>query len=211
MSRGRFITIEGIEGVGKSSNLGFVCELLEQAGHDVVTTREPGGTPLAEQVRQVVLDSDDDVPALTELMLMFSARSAHVEQLIRPALATGRWVVCDRFTDSTLAYQGGGRGLDVALIRRLADAVHGDLWPDLTLLLDAPVATGLARASRRSRPDRFEREDVAFFERVRAGYLALATAEPARVRVIDADQPLAEVRDSIAAELAPLLQAPCQR
>lgn len=205
MNRGRFITIEGIEGVGKSTNLEFVREQVAAAGHEVVVTREPGGTPLAEQVRQVVLDAEGEVPPLTELMLMFTARSAHVAQLIRPALEAGRWVVCDRYTDATMAYQGGGRGLDETLIRRLADAVHGDLWPDLTLLLDAPVEIGLGRAARRSAPDRFERETVAFFERVRARYHALAAAEPGRIRVIDAAAPLAAVRAAIDDALRPLL------
>lgn len=205
MRRGRFVTIEGIEGVGKSSNLDYLQRRLARAGHDVVVTREPGGTPLAEQVRQVVLDAQGEVPPLTELMLMFTARSAHVAQLIRPAIESGRWVVCDRFTDATLAYQGGGRGIDDDLIRRLADAVHGDLWPDLTLLLDAPVEVGLARAARRSVPDRFERETVEFFERVRARYLAQAREEPDRIRVIDAGGPLQAVREALDQALQPLL------
>lgn len=206
MKPGRFISIEGIEGVGKSTNLRFVRDLVEDAGHEVVVTREPGGTPLAEQIRAVVLDPASELPPLTELLLMFTARSAHVAELIRPAIEAGRWVICDRFTDATLAYQGGGRGLDPVWIQTLAGFVHGDLWPDLTLLLDAPVRLGLSRAAQRSSPDRFELEALAFFERVRGAYLALAEREPMRVRVIDASEPLATVQSRIASELGPILE-----
>lgn len=201
MTRGRFITVEGIEGVGKSSNLAFIAGLLEDAGHEVVVTREPGGTPLAEQIREIVLEPAAEIPPLTELLLVFAARSAHVEHKIRPAVERGAWVLCDRFTDATLAYQGGGRGIDDKLIYSLAAAVHGDLWPDLTLLLDAPTAVGLARASRRSALDRFEQEQADFFERVRQRYLDVARSHPVRIRRIDATAELPQVQSEIAGVL----------
>lgn len=155
MTRGRFITVEGIEGVGKTSNMEFIRTLLEDRGHEVVVTREPGGTALAEQIREIVLEPAAEIPPLTELLLVFAARSTHVQQKIRPAVERGQWVLCDRFTDATLAYQGGGRGIDEQLIYQLAAAVHGELWPDLTLLLDAPVSVGLNRAANRAALDRF--------------------------------------------------------
>jgi dTMP kinase len=207
VTRGGFITLEGIEGAGKSTQLGVVRAILERAGHEVLVTREPGGTPLAERIRELVLlPGREAVPPLAELLLMFAARAEHVASRIRPALERGVWVVCDRFTDATLAYQGGGRGVPVTLIRTLADAIHGDLWPDLTLLLDVAPDVGLARASRRGGADRFEQEDLVFFERVRAAYLALATAEPARLAVIDAAQPAATVSAAIETRLMALLQ-----
>ncbi len=206
MNRGCFITIEGIEGVGKSTNMRFVRDCLERAGHDVVVTRQPGGTPLAEDIRDIVLRTAMELPALTEMLLMFAARSVTVDTVIRPAVEAGRWVLCDRFTDATLAYQGHGRGVDAGAIRAVADVVHGDLWPDLTLLLDAPVETGLRRAADRSEPDRFEREELAFFERVRNGYLELARAEPDRIEVIDASQPLSRVESDLSAVLARFLE-----
>ncbi len=207
MSRGRFVTLEGIEGAGKSTVARFACGWLQRAGHTVCATREPGGTPLAERVRQVVLDRGPEaVSPVTETLLMFAARSLHVQNVIVPALARGEWVVCDRFTDATRAYQGGGRGVDAALIDTLARVVHDGLVPDCTLLLDLPVAAGLSRA--RARPgaerDRFETEEAAFFEKVRAGYLELARAEPRRVRIIDATLPLAEVERCVAEILAGL-------
>jgi len=207
MSRGRFITLEGIEGAGKSTVARLVCGWLERAGVSVRATREPGGTPLAERVRQIALErGDEPLTPVTETLLMFAARALHVEGVIRPALASGAWVVCDRFTDATRAYQGSGRGVDAALIEGLARAVHGDLVPDCTLLLDLPVATGLARARARAcaHPDRFEAETQAFFERVRAGYLALARAEPQRFRIIDAAAPLELVEQRVGAILAAL-------
>jgi dTMP kinase len=172
-------------------------------------TREPGGTPLAERVRQIVLErGSEHLPPAAETLLMFAARSIHLENLIRPALALGEWVVCDRFTDATRAYQGRGRGLDGAWIEELARVVHGNLRPDCTLLLDLPVAVGLARA--RSRPgatqDRFEVEAEAFFERVRAGYLELAGREPQRIRVVDASRPLPEVERQVVAVLETLVE-----
>ena len=147
MERGRFITFEGIEGVGKSTNIAAFVERLEAAGHKVLTTREPGGTPFAENIREILVTrSDEPVPEIAELLLMFAARSFNVENVIIPALDAGTWVVCDRFTDSSRAYQGGGRGLPMETVDRLADWVHGDTWPDLTILLDAPVEIGMARA-----------------------------------------------------------------
>jgi dTMP kinase len=200
MSAGRFITLEGIEGAGKSTVAKLACGWLEARGLTVRLTREPGGTPLAERVRQIVLErGEEPLSAATETLLMFAARALHVEQVIVPALARGEWVVCDRFTDATRAYQGSGRGVDRGLIDALAHAVHPGLVPDCTLLLDLSVTAGLARARSRagSHADRFEDETAAFFERVRAGYLALAAAEPQRVRVIDAAQPLPAVEQQV--------------
>src|SRR5210317_1373365 len=174
MERGKFITVEGIEGVGKSTNIAVLVERIEAAGHHVLTTREPGGTPFAEDIRDILMNrSDEPVPEIAELLLFFAARSFNVNNVIVPALEAGTWVVCDRFTDSSRAYQGGGRGLPQEDIDRLADWVHGDLRPDLTILLDAPVETGMSRAGRRSAPDRFEIEQSEFFMRVRATYLQL--------------------------------------
>jgi dTMP kinase len=207
MSRGRFLTLEGIEGAGKSTVAEMTRAWLARAGHAVCLTREPGGTPLAERLRQMVLErGQESVSPLTETLVMFAARAQHLAGLIRPALGRGEWVVCDRFTDATRAYQGNGRGVDRALIETLAQAVHGDLVPDCTLLLDLPVEQGLARARARSghASDRFEAETLAFFERVRAGYLALARAEPHRFRVIDATKPLAEVERRVTGVLAQL-------
>jgi dTMP kinase len=161
----------------------------------VLTTREPGGTPLAEDIREILMNrGEEPVPEIAELLLMFAARSFNVNNVIRPALEAGKWVVCDRFTDSTRAYQGGGRGIPIETIDRIASWVHGDTWPDLTILLDAPVDVGLARAGKRSEPDRIEREQHAFFERVRDGYLDIARGEPARVAVIDATRDIDSVR-----------------
>ena len=185
--RGTFITIEGVEGAGKSTVMNRIAAWLEQHSHRVVRTREPGGTELAEAIRDILLDRHNkDLAGLTELLLMFAARAQHLEQLIRPALERGDTVLCDRFTDATWAYQGGGRGLPAAQIAALEELVHGDLQPDLTLLLDLPVRDGLARASRRSASDRFESESVAFFERVRQNYLERAAANQQRFVVIDA-------------------------
>jgi len=188
MKRGRFITLEGGEGAGKSTQLQTVAACLTAAGIPFLTTREPGGTPRAEAIRGLLLSPGEAEPMAseTELLLMFAARAQHVKQRIAPALAAGTWVLCDRFTDATRAYQGGGRGLDLSQIEALAAWVHGDCWPDLTLLLDVPAAQGLARAAKRSAKDRIEQETLAFFERVRAHYLAQAAAEPTRFRVIDA-------------------------
>lgn len=195
---GRFITLEGIEGVGKSTNLQFVESLLRSAGHDVVVTREPGGTPLAEQLRDVVLHHEDEsVPGLAELLIMFAGRCLHLENRIRPALAAGSWVLCDRFTDATFAYQGGGRGQPAARILALEEWVQQGLQPDLTLLLDADPEIGLARAGARSERDRFERERFDFFRRVRESYLERAARFPDRIALVDAGKPLPEVQEDI--------------
>jgi dTMP kinase len=198
MTTGRFITVEGIEGAGKSSCMGLLQSAIEAAGLTLLTTREPGGTPLGETLRELLLGQRHDGMADdTELLLMFAARAEHLHAKILPALQAGHWVLCDRFTDATFAYQGFGRGISRERIRVLERWVQRDRRPDLTLLLDVPVALGLDRAGKRSAPDRFERETLAFFERVREGYLAMADAEPARFRVIDASRPLADVQQSI--------------
>ena len=209
MTQGRFITLEGIEGAGKSTVARLVRDSLRASGLPVLMTREPGGTPLAERVRQIVLDpGDEHMTAQAETLLMFAARSVHLDNLIRPALARGDWVVCDRFTDATRAYQGGGRGVSLAWIEQLAAAIHGDLSPDCTLLLDLPVQLGLERAKVRAgdaSADRFESEREPFFERVRTAYLALARSEPERIHVVDARAPLADVEQQVAEALAPLV------
>jgi dTMP kinase len=204
VSRGCFITLEGIEGAGKSTVARYILEWLQSRGERAVLTREPGGTPLAERVRELVLKPDGEaIPPEAEMLLMFAARSLHLANLIRPALARGEWVICDRFTDATRAYQGGGRGLARAAIESLAQLVHADLQPDLTLLLDLPVATGMARAqARRGQTDRFEREQAAFFERVRAAYLELARTDPHRFCIVDASRDLPAVQVSVAQALA---------
>lgn len=195
---GKFITLEGAEGVGKTTNREFIRRCIEMSGRTVIVTREPGGTPLAEQIRSLLLERrEDGMASDTELLLMFAARAEHLARVIRPALEAGTWVLCDRFTDATYAYQGGGRGIANQRIAALEEWVQGELRPDLTLLLDLPVAEGLRRAGQRSDPDRFEAEQVAFFERVRQAYLALARQHPARYRVIDATQPLEAVQKHI--------------
>ena len=185
--RGVFVTVEGIEGVGKSTQLKRLVEVLEGAGVPVDVTREPGGTPTAEVIRNILIEHGaEPMPASAEVLLMFAARALHVENRIRPALEAGTWVICDRFVDASRAYQGGGRGVPEPTIEALADLSLNGLVPDVTLLLDAPVETGLARAARRGAKDRFEAEEQAFFERVRAAYLSLVHAEPERFIVIDA-------------------------
>jgi dTMP kinase len=207
MTRGRFVTLEGIEGAGKTTAAQFARGWLASRGIAACLTREPGGTPLAERVRALVLEPGrEPIPAEAETLLMFAARSIHLASLVRPALARGEWVICDRFTDATRAYQGGARGVPAALIEQLAAAVHGDLAPDRTLLLDLPVGEGLRRArSRAGTADRFEQEREAFFERVRGAYLELARREPQRIRLIDASRPLDEVQRHIAGALEELL------
>ena len=193
MDQGRFITLEGIEGVGKTTNIEFLRELLEQKGIDVLITREPGGTPLAEEVRDVLLKArDESMDPITESLLIFAARTQHVSTVIQPALNEGRWVLCDRYTDATYAYQGGGRGVALETLERLAEFAQGSLWPDLTIYLDAPVDKALARIANRQ-PDRFETEDSEFFARVRARYLAIEESEE-RVVLIAATQSIEEVR-----------------
>ena len=196
--RGHFITLEGGEGVGKSTNLAFAASLLEAQGLEVQLTREPGGTPLAERVRQIIVSPNGEtVPPMAELLLIFAARALHIEHCIQPALAAGRWVLCDRFTDASYAYQGAGRGLGDDPVRWLEERVQCALHPDLTLLLDADPEIGLARAGARGAADRFEQERLEFFRRVRAGYLARAAAEPGRFRIVDAAQPLERVQEGI--------------
>lgn len=206
---GRFITLEGIEGAGKSTVAKFVREFLESRGIKVVATREPGGTPLAERVRSLVLDRQGEpITPATETLLMFAARGLHLENLIRPALARGEWVVCDRFTDATRAYQGAGRGVRGEWIEQLAAEVQRGLKPDCTLLLDLSVEKGLERVRLRSGPtptDRFEEEPARFFERVREAYLEIARAEPGRVRIVDASVSVAEVQRQVAAVLESLV------
>lgn len=205
---GVFVTVEGVEGAGKSTQLEYIRDFLEAAGKPVVMTREPGGTPFAESVRELLLaPRPDAVAADAELLLMFAARAAHIEECIRPALSRGNWVVCDRFTDATYAYQGGGRGVSHERIKVLEDFVQQGLHPDMTLMLDAPVDVGLARArSRAGAPDRFEREDIAFFERVRQVYHDRVAAEPNRFVVIDAARSVEDVRVDVEAALARLLE-----
>jgi dTMP kinase len=209
VKRGLFITLEGIEGAGKSTVAQLVSEWLSARGVTARVTREPGGTPLAERVRKIVLErGTENVPGVAETLLMFAARSIHVENLIRPSLLRGEWVICDRFTDATRAYQGYGRGMDMSWIEQLAAAVQGDVRPDCTLLLDLPVAVGMARAQGRSgvAADRFEAEREEFFERVRGGYLALARQTPERIRVIDASGGLTSVTEQVTAVLEALVQ-----
>lgn len=195
---GRFITVEGTEGVGKSTNIDFLCRLLKEQGIEIVLTREPGGTPLAEELRELLLSPREErVSQDTELLLMFAARAQHIENVICPALERGAWVVSDRFTDATFAYQGGGRGVDIQSIELLEKLVQHDLHPDLTLLLDLDVEVGLKRASARSAPDRFEQEKLEFFGKVRSAYLQRAESEPERFAVIDAAVSLEKVQQQI--------------
>jgi dTMP kinase len=205
---GLFITLEGPEGAGKSTNREYLAERLREQGINVVLTREPGGTPLAERIRELLLDpSDEPMAADTELLLVFAARAQHLQQVIRPALAKGSVVLCDRFTDATYAYQGGGRGLSNERIAQLEQFVQGELRPDLTLIFDLPVEIGLARAAARGRLDRFEQEGRGFFEAVRQAYLQRAKQAPQRYRVLDAGQTLAQVQADIDALLPSLLEA----
>ncbi|MBF8743680.1 MULTISPECIES: dTMP kinase [Pseudomonas] len=204
---GLFITLEGPEGAGKSTNREYLAERLREQGLDVVLTREPGGTPLAERIRELLLaPSDEAMAADTELLLVFAARAQHLAEVIRPALARGAVVLCDRFTDATYAYQGGGRGLSQARIATLEAFVQGTLRPDLTLVFDLPVEVGLARAAARGRLDRFEQEGQAFFEAVRQAYLQRAAREPQRYSLLDAAQPLAAVQRAIDALLPGILE-----
>jgi dTMP kinase len=196
----RFITLEGIEGVGKSTHVEAAVDALRGRGKSAVRTREPGGSPVADRIRSLLLDPDGEAPlAETELLLLFAARSEHLARMIQPALDGGQYVVCDRFTDATYAYQGGGRGLSSERIAALEAWVQGELRPDLTILLDAPVQVALERARGRGATDRFERETTAFFERAREGYLERARLEPGRFRVIDATGPVERVRDQVVA------------
>ena len=198
MSLPRFITVEGVEGAGKSTCMALLERQIRARNHDVLITREPGGTALGEALRELLLGHrHDGMGEDTELLLMFAARAEHLHAKIEPALARGEWVLCDRFTDATYAYQGYGRGIELSRIALLEDWVQGDRRPDLTLLLDLPIEQGLERAGKRSAPDRFERQTLDFFEHVRRGYLEMAASEPARYRVIDAAQALEKVSEQI--------------
>ncbi len=203
---GKFITVEGIEGVGKSTNIDFLSSIIEAKGFSVLRTREPGGTPMAERIRQMLLEhGEEPLPDIAELLLFFASRSLHINNKIRPALAAGQWVVCDRFTDASRAYQGHGRGLDLERINLLAEWVHEDLQPDLTLILDAPAEVAMERTEERGEADRLDSEEAGFYRRVRDGYLGLAAAEPDRFAVVDASQELEQVQAAIAAEINQLL------
>lgn len=206
MTKGKFLTLEGVEGVGKTTNLNFIADYLRQAGKTIVTTREPGGTAIAEQIRELLLSHNDECLCdEAELLLMFAARAQHLDNVIKPAIEAGKWVVCDRFTDATYAYQGGGRDFNRPDIRWIEQFVQKGLTPDKTVLLDLSVEVGLKRAASRSAPDRFESEKQAFFEKVRGVYLDRAEAEPNRFCVVDASQSIEEVQQQIANHLDALL------
>lgn len=203
---GRFITLEGIEGVGRTSNIAYIQCLLKDKNIPVLLTREPGGTALAENIRQLLLDKDQEsIAEQTELLMMFAARAQHIKHVIYPTLEQGIWVICDRFTDATYAYQGGGRNMALSAIQWLENFVQADLRPDLTLLLDAPVQLGMQRVVQRGKMDRFESEKVAFFEKVRQAYLTIAKQQPERVKIIDATQSLENVQSQISNILSPFI------
>ncbi len=207
MIRGKFITLEGGEGVGKTTNLAFIKDHLQHHNIPVVVTREPGGTYLAEKIRHLLLDADsEDISEQAELLLMFAARAQHIKHVIEPALVRGNWVLCDRFTDATYAYQGGGRSMKASIIECLENLVQGTLKPDLTLLLDAPVEIGIDRARKRGAFDRFEIEKISFFERVRRAYLLQLELHPERIKLIKANQPLVDVQRAIVDTLRVLLR-----
>ncbi len=207
MIRGKFITLEGGEGVGKTTNLLFIKDYLEQHHIPVIVTREPGGTRLAEKIRALLLDKDSEaISEHAELLLMFAARAQHIKHVIEPALTRGSWVLCDRFTDATYAYQGGGRNMKISTIECLENLVQGNLRPDLTLLLDAPVEIGMERARERGMLDRFELEKISFFEQVRRAYLLQAELHPERVKLIKANQPLSDVQRAIVDVIRVLLR-----
>jgi len=205
---GKFITVEGIEGAGKTTCMQVVTDVIEQQGISAIHTREPGGTDLGEDLRNLLLGhkhtgmSDD-----AELLMMFAARAEHIAQKIKPALDAGNWVLCDRFTDATYAYQGYGRGISLEKISGLENWVQGELRPDLTLLMDLPVEMGMERAGKRSAPDRFESEAWDFFERIRQGYLSIAAEQSSRVKVIDASQDLHDVQEKVRAAIEAFVNA----
>jgi len=208
VKRGKFITVEGQDGAGKSTNITSVLDCLESAGIDVVVTREPGGTPFGEKLRNVVLGSQDtDFGDMAELLLIFAARAQHIVEVIEPALADGKWVLCDRFTDATFAYQGGGRGISLDKIRTLEQLVQDDLQPDLTILLDLPVEIGVKRAGQRSAPDRFERQQDEFKARVRSAYLNRAEVFNERFRLIDASKSLEEVQGQVVKVMSDFIES----
>ncbi len=207
-SRGRFITVEGQDGAGKTTNLPVIRDILEQAGVRFIETREPGGTPCGEALREIVLNRDDmDIAPITELLTIFAARAQHIYEVIEPALDSGKWVLCDRFTDATYAYQGGGRGIPVDSIALLEAMVQGTLQPDLTLLFDVDVDTGNVRAQQRGQADRFEAEQDAFKQAVRREYLELAERHPRRIKVIDASRPLEQVVHQVQSHVAAFLRS----
>lgn len=202
MSRGMFITLEGSEGVGKSTNLKFIEDFLRQNGKPLVVTREPGGTPLGERIRSLLLENTSTpISGITELLLMFAVRAHHLDHVIVPSIESGHWVLCDRFTDASYAYQGGGRQIEAQKIHTLQQWIQGQLQPDLTLLLDAPCRIGIGRALERSQPDRFEKEKLDFFERVREVYLSLASRFPNRIKIVDASCSLESVQSDIVRHL----------
>jgi len=211
MSRGLFITLEGVEGAGKSTNIPFISGLLERAGKEVVTTREPGGTKLGERIRNLLLDPDPDLAILpeSELLLMFAARAQHFHQVIVPAVLSGKTVLCDRFTDASFAYQGAGRGIPIGKIAQLQTWLQGDLRPDLTLIFDIDVEAGLARANSRGNPDRFEQEKIDFFQRIRDYYLQRAPQRE-RYKIIDASGDIASVEAQLENVIATFLQQTIQ-
>jgi dTMP kinase len=199
----KFITLEGVDGAGKSTHIEFIADAVRTKAPHVIVTREPGGTDLAERLRQAILA--EPMTPILETLLVFAARTDHVERVIRPALKTGQWVICDRFTDATIAYQGAGKGVSRDLIARLSEAAHPGLRPDRTLIFDCPYDVASQRLAKAGRTlDRFEREDRAFYERVRSAYLDLAKAEPQRIRLIDASRSAGEVREQIKGALAGL-------
>jgi len=196
--RGQFITIEGGEGVGKTTNMEYIKNYLRDKDIDLIITREPGGTDLGETLRGIMLDpAQNNICSDAELLMMFASRAQHLSEKILPALESGQWVLCDRFTDATYAYQGGGRGIDLSRIEQLENWVQGQLRPDLTLLFDMPVALGMARAASRSEPDRFEQEKIDFFERVRTNYRNRALQNTTQYKIVDASKTLTEVQQQI--------------
>jgi dTMP kinase len=203
---GRFITIEGVEGGGKTTNINFIAKLLKEKGKQIVLTREPGGTEVSEAIRDILLSKE--LPAMhqdTELLLMFAARAEHLQKKILPALAQGKWVLCDRFTDASYAYQGGGRGIAIERIATLERWVQGDFRPDHTFLFDLDAETGLSRAKNRGETDRFEQEELGFFNRIRAKYLEMATQDSDRYHIINAQHNLAQVQKQVADTLTSIL------
>lgn len=205
--RGCFITLEGLEGVGKTTNREYVKALLEARGIEVRVTREPGGTDLGEQLRHLLLHASAPVSAEAELMMMAASRKQHVVEVIEPALAQGQWVLCDRFADASFAYQGGGREIGLDVVAQLHELMTINLQPDLTLLLDMPITDGLQRMAARGKPDRIEKEELAFFERARAAYLQRAKDQPGRVKVIDAGRSLEQVQQQVLNELNVFLES----
>ena len=208
MKKGKFISIEGIEGVGKSSNAEIIEKCLKQAQIKVTSTREPGGTPFAEKIRTILKDSNTEkITEMSELLMMFSSRSQNVRNVIAPALNSGNWVICDRFTDSTRAYQGGGRGISLDTINNLASIVHGDIDPDYTFLFDAPIDVCLDRIKKRGKLDRFESENYEFFNKVRNVYLKLASSNPDQIILIDTNKSFSEVKISVEREIKKIIKS----